>query len=660
MIGNISLLLHRFLNECRLMKNYLYHQYLLVQRLLLVMIFMTITRIAFYFMNFHLFSSLSFSHVLLHFIYGLRFDLAAVAIVNIFFVLFSSLPAFILNKTWYQSILKYLFLIPNTVLLAINMIDCKFYEFEGKRLTADFFNKEWLGNDFVSLLPEFIKDYWYALLLFGLLTFLFFLLYPKIKQKRILTPPIKLRQIGMQILTGFIIIGLTIVLGRGGFQLKPISIITAARYAAPEYIALVLNSPFTIIKTIGRQSLPNPGYFTEEELIGKFNPEQIYRDSLPMDKKNVVLIILESFGKEYSGFLNNKKNTYTPKLDSIMQLGLTCTQGFSNGKRSIEALPSIMSGIPSLMDNAFITSSYTSIHIESIGSLLKKQGYYTAFYHGGKNGTMGFDNFIKLSGIENYFGQDEYPNPADNDGNWGIYDEPYLSYFCHEISQMQEPFFASVFTLSSHHPYQLPLAHQGKFPKGNLVNLESIGYADYSLGQFFQQASKQPWFSKTLFVLCADHTAQADSEFYKSNIGKFAIPIVFYAPTDSILTGLNHTTCQQADIFPSILDYLNYPDPIITFGHSIFDTQAPRSAISYSNGLYQLIQDDVVINFNGKQLVSAEQLIDGELINIPISALLPKKVEQSEILLKAIIQQFNTRIEKNQMIAAKPQTFNIK
>jgi len=642
------------------MRDYLYHQYLLAQRLFLIMIFMTLTRVVFYIMNFHLFSSLNFSEVLLHFMYGMRFDLATIALANISYVLFSSLPTVVLNRPWYQLFLKYLFIVPNIILLAINMVDCKFYEFEGKRLTADFFNKEWLGNDFVTLLPEFIKDYWYAVLLFAVLTFLFIYLYPKYSQNKFQNSPSKLYNIVVQSLLGVIIIGLTIVLGRGGFQLKPISIITAARYAAPENIALVLNSPFTVIKTFGRQSLPNPEYFTEEELSKTFNPEQHYGDSLPMNKKNVVLIILESFGKEYSGFLNEKRTTYTPKFDSIMQLGLTCTQGYSNGKRSIEALPSIMSGIPSLMDNAFITSSYTSIHIESIGSLLKKQGYYTAFYHGGKNGTMGFDNFIKLSGIENYFGLDEYPNLADNDGNWGIFDEPYLTYFCNEISQMQEPFFASVFTLSSHHPYQLPLSHQGKYPKGNLVNLESIGYADFSLGKFFQLAAKQPWFSNTVFVLCADHTAQADEEFYKSTMGKFAIPIVFYAPTDTALVGINNTTCQQADIFPSILDYLNYPGPFITFGHSIFDTNAPRGAVSYSNGLYQLIHDNWVINFNGKHLISAEQLVDGKLINIYVTAQLPEKVTQTEELLKAIIQQFNIRLEKNQMTVGKPATTKTK
>ncbi len=143
-----------------------------------------------------------------------------------------------------------------------------------------------------------------------------------------------------------------------------------------------------------------------------------------------------------------------------MQQGLTFTNAFANGKRSIEALPSILSSLPAIMDNAFVTSLYSSNPIESLAAILKNKGYQTSFFHGGKNGTMGFDNFTKLVGIDAYFGLNEYPNEEDYDGNWGIYDEPYLQYFCNQISLMKEPFFTSVFTLSSHHPYSGKICRQ--------------------------------------------------------------------------------------------------------------------------------------------------------------------------------------------------------
>lgn len=642
------------------MKNYFYHQYLLLKRIFLIMAFMTLTRLLFYVLNFHLFPSLNFGQVLLHFLYGLRFDLAAISLINLLFVLLSVLPISVLNKSWHQKILKALFISINSCILALNMVDSKFYEFEGKRITSDFFNKEWLGNDFFTLLPEFFKDYWYVLLLFVALIIVFIRLYPAFKPVNKLGHHITNKSFALQGLSGILILVVVIIFGRGGLQLKPIGVIAAARYTKPETMALVLNTPFTIIKTFGLQSLTNPEYFTEKELPLIYNPVHKYGNESPMIKKNVVILILESFGKEYSGFLNNKKETFTPNLDSIMRLGLTCTNAFANGKQSLDALPAIMSGIPAIMDNAFITSNYTANRIDGLGALLTKQGYYCAFYHGGKNGTMGFDNFMKLSGVENYFGLTEYPKPDDYDGNWGIYDLPYLQYFCNQLNSMQEPFFASVFTLSSHHPYHIPDSFIGKFPKGSLENLESMGYADYALGEFFRSASKTTWYSNTLFVLCADHTAQAKADFYKSNVGKYAIPVVLYAPGDSTISGIYTNTCQQSDIFPSIMDYLNFQKPFVAFGNSIFDSINNKGAISYTNGVYQLIFKELAINYNGKELVSVDHIFSDSLIPIVNKEPFSGQINEGEDLLKAMIQQFNVRMQENQMQYMQDTTSNNK
>lgn len=112
---------------------------------------------------------------------------------------------------------------------------------------------------------------------------------------------------------------------------------------------------------------------------------------------------------------------------------------------------------------------------------------------------MGFDNFSKAAGIDNYIGQNEYVgNKADFDGSWGIYDEPYLQYIANYLDTVKSPFFAGIFTLSSHHPYKIPNEYSGKFPKGNIPILESIGYADYALQQFFDRISKSDWYKNTL------------------------------------------------------------------------------------------------------------------------------------------------------------------
>jgi phosphoglycerol transferase MdoB-like AlkP superfamily enzyme len=394
------------------MQNYYKQLLLLVKRLMLIIVLMSVTRLIFYIFNYSFFATLSLNQVLLHFLYGIRFDLASVFLLNLGFIVFSTLPDSILKLKGYQLFLKIQYVAVNSILLAANLVDTKFYEFEGKRLTADFFTKEWLGEDFITLLPEFISDFWYIFLVFLVLVYALIKFYPRVIQSAINSNKVKKFKVFKQIGFSIFILILSISIGRGGLQLKPIGIIAAARYTSPEFMALILNSPFTILKTFGGKSLPNPEYFTLNELESIYNPIHKFEQHKRFKNKNVVIIILESFGKEYSGYLNDTTG-FTPKFDSIMQLGLTYKNAFANGKRSIEALPSIFSGLPALMDNAFVNSKFSSNAVEGIGSILNKQGYYTAFYHGGKNGTMGFDNYAKLVGISNYFGIDQYPNEAD-------------------------------------------------------------------------------------------------------------------------------------------------------------------------------------------------------------------------------------------------------
>lgn len=627
------------------MNNYYKHLWVTGKRILLILVLFTVSRLLFYLFNYSFFTPLTFFQVILHFIYGLRFDIAVVFLFNLLFILVSVMPSVLLVKTWYQSIIKILFCIVNSLLLAANFIDTKFYEFEGKRLTADIFSKEWLGADFLTLLPDFIKDYWYLFIGFAAFIWVFLKLYPKFepgKERSVAFKGLK------QLLIALIVLVLSVYAGRGGAQLKPIGIIAAARYTSPQFMPLILNSPFTIVKTFGDNSLPNSAYFSNSELESVYNPVHKFKKKGDFQNKNVVIIIMESFGKEYSGYLNDTVG-YTPNLDSIMRLGLACNNAFANGKRSIEALPSIFSSLPALMDNALVNTQYASNSVEGIGEILGRKGYETAFFHGGKNGTMGFDNFVKLIGVKHYFGLDEYNNEENYDGSWGVYDEHYLQYFANELNSFKEPFFASVFTLSSHHPYKIPEEYSGKFPKGELINIESIGYADYALGKFFQTAAKQPWFSNTLFVITSDHTAQSNQAYYKSNIGKYAVPLVFYEPGNAKLKGMSDRITQQADVLPSILDYLNYEEPFVAFGNSVFNEMSFGFAISYLTGIYQLITNDGAITFDGSKVLDYRSFTKDTTTFVDSAYICNIDSLNAERKLKGIIQQYNYRMTHNLM-----------
>ena len=663
------------------MLNYLTNIKLFAKRILLIFVFMTATRLLFYAMNSSHFC-LSFSELLLHLCYGLKFDMVSITLANLLFVLMSIVPVSrILDNHIYQKILKIIFLTTNIAILACNFVDCKFYEWEEKRLTADIFAPEWMGDDFLTLLPRFFTDYWPLFLLFAATAALFVWLYPNHNPD---TRPHRCTPLeyAIQSVVALLIMALTALASRGSLGEKPLRIMAAANHTTPERMPLILNSSFTIFKTLGNNVLPQYNYFADDQL------EQVYTplhtpDSIAIGKgKNVVIIILESFGREYSALLNNSKTGYTPNLDSLMQLGLYCTNAYANGKRSIEAIPSVMASLPALLDKAFITSTFASNQIDGIATLLGRRGYTSAFFHGGANGTMSFDSFTSLAGFERYYGFNEYPDKGDSDNYWGIFDEPFEQFMVSELSTFKQPFVAGLFTLSSHHPYTIPEQHKGWFPKGHLVNLESIGYADYALGRFFESASKTDWYNNTLFVLTADHTAQSGSEFYQSTVGHYAVPLIFICPSDSSMHGVYTRTAQQTDIMPTILDYVGCDEPFVAFGNSLFDTAAPRFAVSYLNGLYQLIDDERCVNFDGDEFTTSMEIkkfhqYDGidryangyqfvsiseslkrykaeaeELLRNRDAYLSKNKADEQNLqLLKGIIQQYNSRMQNNELSA---------
>ena len=505
------------------------------------------------------------------------------------------------------------------------------------------------GDDFINTIPSMIADFWYILLIFFLLAALLIGSYNKIKfvkySESVVSQNVKLTlgKVIISLLTVYLI-----VIGfRGGFQYKPISIISASQYGSSKDVALILNTPFTILKSFGKTQLNELNFFSKDkaQLISPVN-HQLIRDN-PFRKQNVVIIILESFGKEYIGSMNHYKG-YTPFLDSLGKESLVFTNAFANGKRSIEGIPAIVAGIPSMMGDPFITSAYSGNSISSLASLLKTKGYKTSFYHGGTNGTMGFDNFTHLAGFDYYYGRREYKNEKDFDGSWGIYDEPFLQNFAQQLSKMNQPFFSTVFTLSSHHPYSIPIQVKSKFPKGTLPIHQSILYADYSLRKFFETASTMAWFDSTLFVITADHTALSEYPFYQSKVGMYSIPIIFYKPK-SEMKGVSQITTQQIDILPSVLDYLNFDSPFFSFGKSVFDSTSNRIAVNYLNDIYQILSDNYSLSLdtlknNFLYHYTTDSLLQNNLLDK--DSVTAFKMEKK---LKAFIQNYNEALIKNKM-----------
>jgi arylsulfatase A-like enzyme len=650
--------------------NYIHRVKALFRLLVFLLLLFFLSRLFFYFYNYFIFAGNGFVDLLKLFVAGIRFDLPVIIYLNIPIILVFIFPY--QNPLHYKPtgyFLRGWFVVVNSLLILIDLSDGVFFHFTQKRSTADIFNFLFLSDDIKVLLPGFIKNYWFVPLLWIFSIIILWKVYAWLLPEKVYSPVNKINKktFGFQFAAFLLLIALFIVGGRGGLQLKPVTIIDASKHASAENIPLVLNTPFSIMTTFGQTGITPRQYFTDEKAQSVYPVLHKYGHVNRMNQKNIVVLLLESFSKEYVGYFNHYKG-YTPFLDSLIAQALVFDNAFSNGLRSIDAIPAIVSGIPALMNEALITSVYSSNKMLSLPEILKSKGYYTAFFHGGTNGTMNFDGFASHAGFDDYFGRYEYNNDNDYDGTWGIYDEPFLQYVANKLNSVKQPFFAFEFTLSSHYPYKLPEKYVGKFKEGPLKIHKVISYADHSLKRFFETASKMPWYKNTLFVICADHPAQSvipnDNNTYEENTeklplnkmafynnltGKYAIPLIFYAPGDTTIRGVMHQTIQQSDIFPALLHYLNVNNAFVAFGQSIYDTAAPQVAFQFYNGIYQLTQYPYSLEFDGNKTLA---LYNNETDLEHSDNLLlkqPEKVKKLEQIIKAVLQQYSERLRENRL-----------
>jgi len=644
------------------MKNWVFSRNIfvvLIYRILLIMVLFTLCRIGFFIFNFKMFPGLTTNQFFTILRGGLTFDISAVVYINMLIILLHIIPLEVRYNDIYQSILKYIYFITNGFAIAMNGMDFVYYRFVDKRATADVFKTFEHDTNNIKVFFRFLIDYWPAALFTFFIWFLMVYLYRKVKVEK----PGSVNRIGyysVNILMIPLVIALVIGAARGGYKhsTRPITISNAARYVDnPRDVAIVLNTPFSIFRTLGKKALVKYKFFDDEKLTRLYNPHYIPDNNKPFKYDNVVIIIIESFAREYIGSLNpglegGKYEGYTPFIDSLIKVSLTFDVSIANGKKSIDAIPSVLASVPSL-ETPYVISHYANNQINGLAELLKKKGYYSAFFHGAPNGSMGFDSFTKMAGFDDYFGLNQYPDKSDFDGIWGVWDEPFLNFFASKLNSFKQPFLASIFTVSSHHPFKVPEKYTGKFKKGPAPILEVIGYTDFALKNFFHEVSLSPWFKNTLFVITADHTNESVHKEFQNNFGAYCVPIIFFKP-GSDLKGFKLRIAQQIDIMPTILSYLNFDEPYIAFGNDLLDDTYESYAFNTNGSTYNLYMKDHILEMIDNKPVGLYNYKNDLFLENNQIGKDPELESQMVDKLDAIIQTYNNRLIDNNMVIRKP------
>ena len=595
-------------------------------------------RLIFYLLNHTYFASVDS----IVFLYGLRFDIVALCYLNALYALMILLPSNHIFKKSYRAATDVVFALPNAIGLTVACIDLAYFPYSLRRATLSLFNFVEATNNMSSLIPQFLHDYWIAVCVFITSMALMCLLMKFVNYSLSCSFQYNEKRHLAHLGSSRLVIILLMLVGcRGGLQLRPINVVSAGLYTSVENMPLVLNTPFTMIHSIGKSDIKMVKYFEDEaEMTSYFSPLQSASPNnltaIP-EFDNVVVIILEGISSEFSDYLAEGPKVsagFTPFIDSIARRSVVF-HGRANGQQSIVSVSAILGGIPTLSEQPFTQSHYATNRIRYPMSVIKKKGMHTMFFHGGANGTMGFDKFCELMGMDDYYGLDEYPNQEeDHDGHWGIFDEPYLQYVAQMLNQEKNPFFACIYTLSSHHPFTVPAQYANILPKGDFPMLQTVAYTDMALRKFFATIANEPWYEKTLFVITSDHTDFAESP-HNHNGELYHVPMIFHHP------GNRHplhssAIVQQTDIMPSILSLMDNQEPFTAFGTNAFDTTRYRFAISYKEPYYQMETAAGKYDFDARN--DWQYSTDSLAHNI-----------QERNLMKAIIQQYNNRMVTNRL-----------
>ena len=623
----------------------------LFYRLSLAYIFYFFARVLFYIYNFQLLKVDSVTEFLTLCYYGLAFDTTAILYANLLFIVFSVFPVFKNTNQGYQKFLFYLYFSLNLLAYATNFIDFIYYKFTFARTTIVVLNVLEHETNKAVLFSSFLLQYWHVFILFLLFSTVWIYLYKKVTVKQFI-PSKKIPYIGFSILGFLFVVLLTIGGIRGGDfkkSTRPINLLDASRHVKNiVHSDIVLNTPFAIIRTLFSNSFIKPDFkeVNPQVINTLVQPVKLYRNN-PATKPNVVVFILESYGREYIGSLNKNVKipnykSHAPFLDSLSQHSMIFTNAYANGRQSIHGMSSVLAGIPSFKD-AFTSSPYPKQKIESLVSTLKSEGYNTSFFHGAANGSMGFLGFANILGVDNYYGRTEYNDDSQFDGFWGIWDEPFLQFMKKTLDKKKSPFFASVFTVSSHEPYVVPKKYKNKFREGGVPIHKCAEYTDYSLKQFFNEAKKEAWFNNTIFVFVADHCNQIYYDEFQKPINRYAVPIIIYKP-NSDLVGVNNDLAQQIDIYPTILDMIGYKKPFRSWGRSLLDTKTSTPFVINSTGtIYQFSRGNYICTFDGTNAIGFYDK-DDKALKTNLIAHRNTEMNTLELNCKAFIQDYMNRV----------------
>jgi phosphoglycerol transferase MdoB-like AlkP superfamily enzyme len=553
----------------------------------------TLLRILFWIYNRVFFTGLSGSEIF-HVLYaGMKQDFIILVMLNyIPFIMFCIADHFPAHKIYIYIPAKLLFVVFNSIGIVFNLFDIGYFHYALHRANIDLL---FVAIDSLGSIGSILQSHWFLFISFFILVYFIIRI-----GNNLFTERGSLKMTRVALLANQLIFALAVSLlvkwpGRP-FLLPSSPLLTVS----PNRLPLAQNSLFTLVYSVVRnqRQIHSKSYFRKNSLDSL--ARSVYR--LPpaggMQKRNVVIFILESFSRGYL-IPGSPIKAHTPFIDSLISKSIFFPNAMANGFSSNQGIVSILGGLPAFLDEPFYYSLYANTPLRSIGNILKENGYNTNFFMGANKDHFGFEKFGKMAGIDSFYWRADYNNENEYDGNWGIFDEPFMEFGVQNLAVKKEPFLAIFFNISSHPPFTIPESHKKDFIyKGESAAQRAISYVDYSLSKFFEHAEKSPWFSNTLFVFCADHYLYPDDGNIQNGLTVSQIPFFIYDPS-MIQERKDSSIVSQVDLGPTVLHLLHFEGKVFGFGRNALDSlQEEHLALNKPGQIYQIFYQDYLLGYD--------------------------------------------------------------
>ncbi len=595
----------------------------------LLLLYLTLLRIGFWIINRDLIAP-----YFIDFYLGFRFDLSLIGYFSMALFSLTFILGFLKNLSMAKRMLWAVSFLTFLLVLLPEMWDLIYFNYSLKRTSFDLYAFYLLGEEksqFTTLLLRF----WYVplLCLFWMFSFIFIL-------KKVALKKVGLHSRRQSALKLILYLILTFVCARNSFGPKPLGIADALIQGNPVRAQLSLNSAFVVLKTIQNNPLPNIKYLKKKEEFKHVNPIHRLEFKEKEQKPNLVFIIIESLGSRQL-HLKRKGQEVTPFLDELAlkqsnQNGETC---LSAGKTSIECMPALFAGIPSLQETPFILSNYSTNELNGFASICRQKGYQTYFFHGAERGSMRFDAMANSLGFQHLFFKKDMHGSQENIGSWGYHDNAVLKEMGDQFQHAQQPFMAAFFSLSSHEPYDIPHRDRKKIKNLN-SELASYRFTDNELRKFFKKNRHKSWFKNTMFIITGDHPpVHLDNSQYRIS-DYYSVPIFILPPEN--MGKLSFTVNEHAEIVPAICRALRWKTRLYDF------SQKDRNeTIRFLNGIYYIWNNDYEIQFNETKQSWSVIIKNVKKRSHSDKKLLILKIEASKKHLLALLQKFRRDLRSN-------------